>query len=130
MSIELLATKAAPGAVGPYSQGVKAGSMIFVSGQLPIVPETGELLKGDIQEQAKRSLDNVKAILEAGGASLEDVVKVNVSVVDIEQFSLINEVYAEYFSSHKPARALVEVSRLPLGGEIEIEAIADRKSVV
>ncbi len=124
MSIELLATKAAPGAVGPYSQGVKAGNMIFVSGQLPIVPETGELLKGDIQEQAKRSLDNVKAILEAGGASLEDVVKVNVSVVNIEQFSLINEVYAEYFSNHKPARALVEVSRLPLGGEIEIEAIA------
>lgn len=124
MSIELLATKSAPGAVGPYSQGVKAGNMIFVSGQLPIVPETGKLLKGDIQEQAKRSLENIKAILEAGGASLEDVVKVNVSVVNIEQFSLINEVYSEYFSNHKPARALVEVSRLPLGGEIEIEAIA------
>lgn len=124
MSIELLSTKEAPGAVGPYSQGVKAGNMIFVSGQLPINPETGELLKGDIQEQAKRSLENVKAILKSGGATLEDVVKVNVSVVDINQFSLINEVYAEYFSNHKPARALVEVSRLPLGGEIEIEAIA------
>ncbi|OLS03342.1 RidA family protein [Tissierella creatinophila] len=124
MSIELLSTKEAPGAVGPYSQGVKAGNMIFVSGQLPINPKTGELLKGDIQEQAKRSLENVKAILKSAGATLEDVVKVNVSVVDINQFSLINEVYAEYFSNHKPARALVEVSRLPLGGEIEIEAIA------
>lgn len=124
MAIELLATKDAPGAVGPYSQGVKAGNMIFVSGQLPINPETGELLKGDIKEQAKRSLENVKAILAAGGATLEDVVKVNVSVVDIKQFGLINEVYAEYFSNHKPARALVEVSNLPLGGEIEIEAIA------
>lgn len=124
MSIELLSTKEAPGAVGPYSQGVKAGNMVFVSGQLPINPKTGELLKGDIQEQAKRSLENVKAILKSAGATLEDVVKVNVSVVDINQFSLINEVYAEYFSNHKPARALVEVSRLPLGGEIEIEAIA------
>ena len=124
MAIECLATKNAPGAVGPYSQGVKSGNMVFVSGQLPINPETGELLKGDIKEQAKRSLENVKAILAAGGATLEDVVKVNVSVVDIKQFGLINEVYAEYFSNHKPARALVEVSNLPLGGEIEIEAIA------
>ena len=124
MSLELIATKEAPGAVGPYSQGVRAGNLIFVSGQLPINPKTGDLLKGDIKEQAKQSLENVKAILKEAGATLEDVVKVNVSVVDIDQFSLINEVYAEYFSNHKPARALVEVSRLPLGGEIEIEAIA------
>lgn len=124
MALELIATKEAPGAVGPYSQAVKAGNLVFVSGQLPIDPKTGNLLKGDIQEQAKRSLENVKAILKEAGATLEDVVKVNVSVVNIEQFSLINEVYAEYFSNHKPARALVEVSRLPLGGEIEIEAIA------
>lgn len=124
MTIELLSTKEAPGAVGPYSQGTKSGNMIFTSGQLPIDPETGNLLTGDIQAQAKRSLENVKAVLKAAGATLEDVVKVNVYVTDIEKFSLINEVYSEYFSTHKPARALVEVSRLPLGGEIEIEAIA------
>lgn len=124
MKIELLSTKEAPGAVGPYSQGTKCGNMIYTSGQLPIDPETGNLLTGDIQEQAKRSLENVKAVLKSAGATLEDVVKVNVYVTDIEKFSLINEVYAEYFSSHKPARALVEVSRLPLGGEIEIEAVA------
>lgn len=124
MTIELLSTKKAPGAVGPYSQGVKSGSMIFTSGQLPMNPETGELLKGDIKKQARQSLENVKAVLQAAGATLEDVVKVTVFVVDIGQFSLINEVYAEYFSNHKPARSLVEVSKLPLGGEIEIEAIA------
>ncbi len=124
MSLKLLSTKKAPGAVGPYSQGAKAGNLIFTSGQLPIDPESGELLKGDIKKQAKQSLENVKAILEAAGAGLEDVVKVTVYVVDIKQFSLINEVYSEYFSTHKPARSLVEVAGLPLGGEIEIEAIA------
>lgn len=124
MALELLATKKAPGAVGPYSQGVKAGNMIFTSGQLPINPETGELLTGDIQEQARRSLENVKAILESAGATLEDVVKVSVFVTDVSKFSLINEIYGEYFSNHKPARSLVEVSKLPLNGEIEIEAIA------
>ncbi len=124
MSLKLLSTKEAPGAVGPYSQGVNAGNMIFTSGQLPINPETGELLKSDIKEQAKRCLENIKAILKAGDATLEDVVKVTVFVTDITKFSLINEVYAEYFSNHKPARSLVEVSNLPLGGEIEMEAIA------
>lgn len=124
MSLELIATKKAPGAVGPYSQGVKAGNMIFTSGQLAIDPETGELLTGDIQKQARMSLENVKAVLAAGGATIEDVVKVTVFVEDVSKFSLINEVYAEYFSDHKPARSLVEVAKLPLNAEIEIEAIA------
>lgn len=124
MALELLATNKAPAAVGPYSQGVKAGKMVFSSGQLPINPVNGEMLTGDIQEQTKQSLENVKAVLKAGGASLEDVVKVTVFVTDIGKFSLINEIYAQYFSIHKPARSLVEVSKLPLNGEIEIEAIA------
>ena len=124
MSLELIATTKAPGAVGPYSQGVKAGNLVFYSGQLPINPETKEMLTGDIQEQTRLSLENVKAVLAAGGASLEDVVKVTVFVTDIGKFSLINEVYGEYFSNHKPARSLVEGSKLPLNGEIEIEAIA------
>jgi 2-iminobutanoate/2-iminopropanoate deaminase len=124
MKLELLKTDKAPAAVGPYSQGVKAENIVFTSGQLPINPETGELLTGDIKAQARRSLENVKAVLEAAGASLEDVVKVSVFVADINQFSDINEVYGEFFSNHKPARSLVEVAKLPLGGEIEIEAIA------
>jgi len=124
MNLKLIATEKAPAAIGPYSQGVHAGNMIFTSGQLPINPETGELIKGDIQQATRYSLDNVKAILSASGATLEDVVKVTVFVTDINNFSLINEVYAEYFTNHKPARSLVEVSNLPKGGEIEIEAIA------
>lgn len=124
MSLELLATDKAPGAVGPYSQGVKAGNMIFTSGQLPFILESGELLTGDIQAETRLALDHVKSVLSAGGATLEDVVKVTVFVADINNFSLINEVYAEYFTTHKPARSLVEVSKLPKGGNIEIEAIA------
>lgn len=124
MKLELLKTDHAPGAVGPYSQGVQAGNMIFSSGQLPIDPKTGKLLTGDIKAQTKMALENVKAVLAAGGANLEDIVKVTVFVTDIKQFSDINEVYGEYFTDHKPARSLVEVSKLPLGGELEIEAIA------
>ena len=124
MSLNLISTKKAPAAVGPYSQGVDTGNLIFTSGQLPIVPETGELIIGDIQKATRQSLDNVKAILKGAGATLEDVIKVTVFVTDINNFSLINEVYAEYFTNHKPARSLIEVSKLPKGGEIEIEAIA------
>lgn len=124
MELELVATKKAPAAVGPYSQGVKAGNVIYTSGQLHIDPSTGEVLRGDIQDLTRLSLNNVKAILEEAGASLNDVVKVTVFVKDIQKFSLINEVYGEFFSEHKPARSLVEVSKLPLDGEIEIEAIA------
>lgn len=123
MSLKLVATEKAPAAVGPYSQGVQVGNLLFTSGQLPLVPETGELIS-DIEKATRQSLDNVKAILEEAGSSLEKVVKVTIFVADINDFGKINEIYAEYFSNHKPARALVEVSRLPLGGEIEIEAIA------
>lgn len=127
MSLNLISTEKAPAAVGPYSQGVSTGSLIFTSGQLPIVPETGELITGDIQKAARQSLENVKAILAEAGATLEDVIKVTVFVSDMNNFSLINEVYAEFFSNHKPARSLVEVSKLPKNGEIEIEAIALKK---
>ncbi|NLC03892.1 MAG: reactive intermediate/imine deaminase, partial [Tissierellia bacterium] len=114
-------------AVGPYSQGVKAGNMVFTSGQLPFILETGELLTGDIQAETRLALEHVRSVLNAGGATLEDVVKVTVFVADISNFSLINEVYAEFFTNHKPARSLVEVSKLPKGGNIEIEAIAITK---
>ena len=124
MSLELIATTKAPGAVGPYSQGVKAGTIIFTSGQLHIDPENGQMLKGDIQEQTRLCLENVKAILEEGGAKLEDVVKVTIFLTDMAKFSAVNEIYGQYFSNHKPARSCVAVKELPLGGEVEIEAVA------
>lgn len=123
MSLKLVATEKAPAAVGPYSQGVQVGNLLFTSGQIPLVPETGELIS-DIEKATRQSLDNVKAILEEAGSSLEKVVKVTIFVADINDFGKINEIYAEYFSNHKPARSLVEVSNLPKGGVIEIEAIA------
>jgi len=124
MSKEFISTVNAPAAVGPYSQAVKAGNMVFVSGQIPFVPETMELVSEDVQEQTARSLDNVFAILEAAGASVKDVVKVSVFIKDMNDFGKINEVYEKYFGDHKPARACVEVARLPKDVKVEIEAIA------
>lgn len=124
MNIEFLATEKAPAAVGPYSQGIKAGQFVYTSGQLPIDPKTGELVQEDIQTAAKLALENVKAVLEAGGAKLEDIVKVTVFVKDMNNFGQINQVYSEFFAGHKPARSLVEVARLPKDGVIEIEAVA------
>jgi len=117
-------TDKAPAAVGPYSQGIDTGSLIFTSGQLPIDPATGKLLTGSIEDQTRRALLNVEAVLKEAGSNLGKVVKVTVFVKDMENFSRINEVYKEFFTDHKPARSLVEAARLPLNGEIEIEAIA------
>ncbi len=127
MSIEFIKTDKAPAAVGPYSQGTKIGNMIFTSGQLHIDPETSQLVEGDIKDLARLALNNIKEVLSAAGADVEDIVKVSVFVQDIDQFGAINEVYADFFGDHKPARSLVEVAKLPLGGQIEIEAIASIK---
>jgi 2-iminobutanoate/2-iminopropanoate deaminase len=127
MNIKTLATEKAPAAVGPYSQGIKAGDFVYTSGQLPIDPQTGQLVQDDIQQATRVALGNVKAVLEQGGASLETVVKVTVFVKDMNDFGAINEVYAEFFTDHKPARSLVEVARLPKDGVIEIEAVAIAK---
>lgn len=124
MALRFLATDKAPAAVGPYSQGVKAENIIYTSGQLPIDPATGELSKGDIQKETRLCLENVKAVLEAAHATKEDLVKVTVFVTDMNDFSKINEVYAEFFGDHKPARSLVQVAALPKGADIEIEGIA------
>jgi 2-iminobutanoate/2-iminopropanoate deaminase len=123
MNLNLISTEKAPAAIGPYSQGVKADNIIFTSGQLPINPTTGELIT-DITEATRQSLENVKAILAEAGATLEDVVKVTIFIANMNDFGKVNEVYAEYFSNHKPARSCVEVARLPKDGVIEIEAIA------
>lgn len=121
----VIQTSNAPAAVGPYSQGIKAGNTIYVSGQLAINPATGELYKGgDIKEETKICLNNLEAILKEANASLKDVVKCTVFIKDMNQFGLINEMYSEIFGETKPARVCVEVARLPKDGNVEIDAIA------
>ena len=124
MSNRAISTPAAPAAIGPYSQGVAAGNMAFVSGQLPIDPATGEFAGPDIVSQTRQSLTNVKAILEANGMTMADVVKTTVLLSDIAEFAQMNGVYAEFFSEPYPARAAFQAAALPKGAKVEIEAIA------
>ncbi|CCJ33427.1 RidA family protein [Caloramator australicus] len=120
----VLSTTNAPAAIGPYSQGIKAGDFIFTSGQLPIDPKTGDLINNDIKAAAKQCLENIKAILESADSSLDDVVKTTVFLKDLNDFASVNEVYAEYFKEKMPARSALQVARLPKDALIEIEAIA------
>ena len=119
-------TPHAPAAIGPYSQAVQAGNMLFVSGQIPIDPATGAFAGEDITAQTHQSLTNVKNILEAAGYTLNDVVKTTVLLADIADFAAMNAVYAEYFNENKPARACFAVKDLPRGALVEIEAIANK----
>lgn len=119
----VISTKDAPGAIGPYSQAIQMGQSVFVSGQLPVNPQTGEIPE-DIKEQTKQSLNNVKEILKEAGASLEDVVKVTVFLKDLANFSKVNETYGEFFTENYPARCCVEISRLPKDAGVEIEVMA------
>lgn len=119
----VVATEKAPAAIGPYSQGIRAGKIIFTSGQLPADPETGKLASG-AAEQTRRSLQNVRAVLEAAGAGMEEVVKVTVFLKDMGDFSAMNAVYTEFFPSEYPARSAIEVARLPKDALVEIEAVA------
>ena len=121
---EIIHTDNAPAAIGPYSQAVKAGNLIFVSGQIPIDPATGALVENDIRVQTARSLTNISNILQAAGASLENVVKTTVFLRDMNDFVPMNEVYATFFQSDCPARAAVQAARLPKDVLVEIEAIA------
>lgn len=123
MKSEVISTNNAPKAIGPYSQGQKIGNLVFTSGQIPINPETGVLVT-EIKEATKQSLENVKAILEAAGTSLNNVVKTVVFVKNMDDFKIVNEIYGTYFSENNPARSCVEVSKLPMDAVIEIEAIA------
>ncbi len=124
MNIEVIKTEKAPQAIGPYSQAIVAGPFIFTSGQIPIDPKTGEVVAGGIEEQTEQVLKNLKNVLEAAGSSMNKVVKTTVYIQDMNSFSKINEVYAKYFSEPYPARSCVEVSKLPKGVLIEIEAVA------
>jgi 2-iminobutanoate/2-iminopropanoate deaminase len=117
-------TERAPKAVGPYSQAVKAGGFLFVSGQIPLDPETGEIVGETTAEQAARVLKSIRCIVEDSGGSLNDVVKTTIFLVDMNDFAAVNEVYATYFSGETPARATVQVGRLPKDVRVEIEAIA------
>ncbi len=122
---EIISTQQAPAAIGPYSQGIMTGNMLFVSGQLPIVPETGEFAGTTIEEQTARSLENVAAILSQAGMDLGNIVKTTIFIKDMNSFAAANGVYAKYFEGLRyPARACVEVARLPKDALIEIEAIA------
>jgi len=120
----IVATKKAPEAIGPYSQAIVAGDFVFCSGQIPINPETGELVKGAIAEQTRQVLENLSAVLETAGSSMDRVVKVTVYLQDMGDFAEMNEEYAKWFPRDPPARAAVEVARLPKDVGVEIEAIA------
>jgi 2-iminobutanoate/2-iminopropanoate deaminase len=120
----IVSTPGAPRAIGPYSQGIKANGFLFTAGQVGFDPESGELVDGGIAEQTLRVLHNLRAILRAGGVDLSAVVKTTVFLVDMADFALMNEVYAEIFGDHRPARSTVAVASLPRGARVEIEAIA------
>ena len=122
MNREVISTNKAPGAIGPYSQGIKIDNLVYTSGQLPINVVTGEMPK-EIQDQTRQSLENVKAILEAGGSSMKNAVKLLIFIKDMNDFLKINEVYSQFFSDNYPARSCVEAARLPKDALIEIEAI-------
>jgi 2-iminobutanoate/2-iminopropanoate deaminase len=125
MPKKIVLTKAAPAPIGPYNQGIVAGgTMVFTAGQIPLDPQTGQLVAGDIKAQTRQVLKNVQAILEAGGASLQSVVKTTVFLKDMNEFPAMNEVYGEFFKSDPPARSTVEVARLPRDVRVEIDAVA------
>jgi 2-iminobutanoate/2-iminopropanoate deaminase len=121
---KIISTPKAPSAIGPYSQAVVVGDMVYTSGMIPIIPETGELETGDIKAQATQAIKNLIALLEASGASVDSVVKTTVFIKDMNDFAAVNEVYATFFTDNFPARSCVEVARLPKDVKIEIEAVA------
>ncbi len=122
--METVSTDNAPGAIGPYSQAVKTGNLVFCSGQIPIDSATGEFVSNNVAEQTEQVLKNLSAVLEAAGANLDKVVKTTVFLADMNDFTAMNEVYARYFAENKPARATVQAARLPRDARVEIECIA------
>ncbi|MCD2204064.1 Rid family detoxifying hydrolase [Halobacterium sp. KA-6] len=122
--MEEIETKHAPSAIGPYSQGIKDDGRVYVSGQGPVDPESGDVVSDDVREQTAQTVENLAAILEAAGASLDDILKANVYVTDMDDYEAVNDVYAEYMNEPYPARAAVEVSRLPIDIKVEVEVVA------
>ncbi|MGQ9493825.1 MAG: RidA family protein [Anaerolineae bacterium] len=125
MSKEVIVTDKAPAAIGPYSQGVRVGNLVFTAGQVGLIPGTKEFAGSDIASQTRQALQNVQAVLEASGSCLAHVVKTTVFLADMKEFSQMNEVYAQFFRSNPPARTTVQVAALPMGAKVEIEAVAE-----
>ena len=124
MEKSVISTNNAPAAIGPYSQAIKAGNLVFISGQIPIIPATGEIVRGDIKLQTKQVLENLKNILDAAGSCIDNVVKTTVFMKDLNDYTAINDVYKEFFTNKPPARSAVQAARLPRDVGVEIEAIA------
>jgi len=125
MATTVVATDKAPGAIGPYSQAVKVGNLVFTAGQIPLDPATGKLVEGDISAQSERVMQNLQAILEASGSSLTRVVKTTCFLANLDDFAAFNEVYGRYFSENRPARSTVQAARLPAGANVEVECVAE-----
>ena len=125
MAREIISTDKAPQAIGTYSQAVKTGNTVYLSGQIPLVPETMEMIDGDIEQQIRRVFDNLAAVAEAAGGSLANVVKLNIFLVDLANFARVNEVMAEYFAEPYPARAAIGVASLPRDAGVEMDAVME-----
>ncbi|WP_019592461.1 MULTISPECIES: RidA family protein [unclassified Thioalkalivibrio] len=124
MSREIIQTENAPAAIGPYSQAVRAGDTLYLSGQIPLDPATMELVDGGIEDQIHRVFDNLKAVLEAAGADFSDIAKLNIFLIDLTHFPLVNKIMSEVFAEPYPARAAIGVAALPKGAQVEMDAIA------
>ncbi|MCL6475139.1 MAG: RidA family protein [Firmicutes bacterium] len=124
MTKQVISTPEAPAAIGPYSQAIRVGNLVFTSGQIPLHPQTGDIVGETAAEQARQVLHNLQAVLQAAGASLQNVVKTTIFLTDLSQFAAVNAVYAEFFPENPPARSTVQVAALPRGVQVEIEAIA------
>ncbi len=124
MPKEIISTKEAPAAIGPYSQAVKVGDIVFVSGQIPLDPVTGEMVPGDVEAQTKRVMENLRAVLKAAGAGFEHVVRSTIYLTNLGDFAKVNAIYGSYFPNEPPARATVQVSALPRGSQVEIDVVA------
>ncbi len=124
MQKDIISTSKAPQAIGPYSQAVRFDNLLFISGQIPLEPGSGEILKGDIKAQTKQILENLKGVLTAGGSSLDNVLRTTIFLTDLEDYADVNEMYAQFFEKSMPARSTVQVSRLPMEVRIDIDAIA------
>lgn len=125
--MKIITSNQAPAAVGPYSQAIQAGDFLYLSGQIPLVPETGLLVSEDIKAQTEQVMKNMRAVCEAAGGSLSKIVKCTVFMTDLTQFQAMNEVYAVHFGEHKPARSTIQVAALPRGASVEIEAVMHLK---
>jgi len=125
MAHEVVATDKAPGAIGPYSQAIKLGTLVFTAGQIPLDPATGKLVEGDVSAQTERVMQNLAAVLEAAGTSMGRVVKTTCFLANLDDFAAFNEVYGRHFGDNKPARSTIQAARLPAGASVEVECVAD-----